>query len=300
MDQSTTQTAAAAASSSNLRPNRERHNQSERKRASRVRNEIDSLATILARAGKLAKRDQASILASVREYIDELEHQAEGIPAPAVQPRQTCRQEDIGSIDYKKAFLSSGCPQAIVSLAGNFLDCNSHFCSLTGYRKEQLLQLSIFSMTPPEEMQRTRSILGELLSLCETESSKSSALSKSFYKDAMFHSRRVRLHVKATVVCDDKGSPKHLVCSSSTHVPSEPDVADVMRKRRKTTDNLAAELCGANGNGHRDSDYYYNVESGTGLPDDFSPILDASSVSRWTFGEDADLDRDEATAILFE
>ena len=64
-----------------------------------------------------------------------------------------CTSQDV--IDYRSVFLSGGFAQAIAGLDGQFLDCNHMFTVLTGYTKEELMTRTMFSLTSPDEMQRT-------------------------------------------------------------------------------------------------------------------------------------------------
>lgn len=58
-------------------------------------------------------------------------------------------------LDYHLAFSQACVPMAITSVDGRFLDCNHLYLHFSGFGRSELLQKSMFTLTHPEDMQRT-------------------------------------------------------------------------------------------------------------------------------------------------
>eukprot|EP01138_Halocafeteria_seosinensis_P009100 gb/GECG01009300.1/.p1 GENE.gb/GECG01009300.1/~~gb/GECG01009300.1/.p1 ORF type:complete len:354 (+),score=35.11 gb/GECG01009300.1/:1-1062(+) len=199
---------------------RSSHNMVERRRAQKMREKIGTLASIVARAGKTTKRDKNSILAATVDYVRELE---EKVSRAGEQHDELSRRNCSGPNSrreryYERLFNSCTVPQAVISLEGKFLDCNDSFCSLVGYSKEAMLQLSVFSMTPENEQARSQGIISDMLSHCE-KGVGGQPIQRSFRKEIIARGKQLELSVSTSLVCDDRGRPEYFVSSVMEAIP---------------------------------------------------------------------------------
>jgi PAS domain-containing protein len=65
--------------------------------------------------------------------------------------------------DYKFIFDNSSVGMAIASLGGAFVDCNSIFCQLSEYTREEVCSLTIFNMTSRQDLQQAFDLISQMI-----------------------------------------------------------------------------------------------------------------------------------------
>ncbi|KAL7546052.1 hypothetical protein ACHAWF_009396 [Thalassiosira exigua] len=65
--------------------------------------------------------------------------------------------------DYKFIFDNSSVGMAIASLGGAFIDCNSIFCQLSEYTREEVCSLTIFNMTSRQDLQQAFDLISQMI-----------------------------------------------------------------------------------------------------------------------------------------
>eukprot|EP01138_Halocafeteria_seosinensis_P009097 gb/GECG01009297.1/.p1 GENE.gb/GECG01009297.1/~~gb/GECG01009297.1/.p1 ORF type:complete len:355 (+),score=35.71 gb/GECG01009297.1/:1-1065(+) len=208
--------------------NRDRltHNLSERRRSRNQRHQIDRLGTILARAGKVIKRDKNSVLESTVDYVQELEEKLASVTGASQQNHHVHQSsngtlslrgsENNGGINYRRILHASGVAQLIVSPDYSILDCNEVFCSFAQHSREALLNRSILSIAPEEDKCRTRTNLQNLVAYSRTNDLRNSYVTHKSRKTHTVNGERMQLVVTTSLLCDSSGKPEHFV---STIVP---------------------------------------------------------------------------------
>ena len=63
----------------------------------------------------------------------------------------------------KASFNQAAIGIAHLSLKGAWLTCNNKFCQIIGYEQEELLKMSVFDITHPDEVPNTQKMINELL-----------------------------------------------------------------------------------------------------------------------------------------
>ncbi len=63
----------------------------------------------------------------------------------------------------KASFNQAAIGIAHLSLKGEWLTCNNKFCQIVGYEQEELLKISVFDISHPDEVPNTRKMIDELL-----------------------------------------------------------------------------------------------------------------------------------------
>ena len=70
----------------------------------------------------------------------------------------------VGDLDYKAAFFRDACvPIAVAGMDGGFLESNARFREVSGYSHDELLQLTLFKLTVPWELQQTFTMVSAIL-----------------------------------------------------------------------------------------------------------------------------------------
>lgn len=65
--------------------------------------------------------------------------------------------------DYKFVFNNSSLGMAIASMGGAFVDCNSIFCQLSEYTREEVLSMTIFNMTAHTDLQHAFDLISQMI-----------------------------------------------------------------------------------------------------------------------------------------
>lgn len=81
---------------------------------------------------------------------------------PEPEPPQTA-VNGINHNDYKFVFNNSSVGLAIASLGGAFIDCNSIFCHLSEYTKEEVCAMTIFNMTSRQDLQHAFDLISQMI-----------------------------------------------------------------------------------------------------------------------------------------
>lgn len=58
-------------------------------------------------------------------------------------------------VDFISVFEQGCVPMAVTAVDGSFVECNQLFVHFSGYSLDELRERSMFSLTHPEDMQRT-------------------------------------------------------------------------------------------------------------------------------------------------
>lgn len=83
-------------------------------------------------------------------------------PSPEQAPPQTAVNA-VNQNDYKFVFNNSSVGMAIASLGGAFIDCNSVFCHLSEYTKEEVCAMTIFNMTSRQDLQHAFDLISQMI-----------------------------------------------------------------------------------------------------------------------------------------
>ena len=110
------------------------------------------------------------------------------------------------SADYALMFQNASIAMAVASLDGNFVDCNGAFSIISGYNNREVLQRSVFDLTPAEDCQELMSIVGKMM-----ESPAESA--KHFWKRCCFENRDCHCFVSMWLVRKASGEPVYFQCA---------------------------------------------------------------------------------------
>ena len=78
--------------------------------------------------------------------------------APDVLPNGATNQND-----YQFIFNNSSVGMAIASLGGAFVDCNSIFCQLSEFTKEEICAMTIFNMTSRQDLQHAFDLISQMI-----------------------------------------------------------------------------------------------------------------------------------------
>jgi PAS domain S-box-containing protein len=152
--------------------NKAKHNESEAKRRSRLRDKFFELRD----AAKVAKKDRYNILTTAISRLQEFEDriaELEEEKAALLTKSGSCSENTVTSAPtspssspadaiHTPALANIAC--ATVALDGRLQDCNSAFSQLTGYQSDQLATASLFSLSHPLDMGETFTIVKKLLS----------------------------------------------------------------------------------------------------------------------------------------
>lgn len=82
------------------------------------------------------------------------------IPPPEAPPTTSAA---IAQNDYKFIFDNTSVGMAIASLGGAFIDCNSIFCQLSEYTKEEVCAMTIFNMTSRQDLQHAFDLISQMI-----------------------------------------------------------------------------------------------------------------------------------------
>eukprot|EP00579_Thalassiosira_antarctica_P002580 CAMPEP_0201872302 /NCGR_PEP_ID=MMETSP0902-20130614/5041_1 /ASSEMBLY_ACC=CAM_ASM_000551 /TAXON_ID=420261 /ORGANISM="Thalassiosira antarctica, Strain CCMP982" /LENGTH=887 /DNA_ID=CAMNT_0048398541 /DNA_START=209 /DNA_END=2872 /DNA_ORIENTATION=+ len=83
---------------------------------------------------------------------------------PSGQQQETPQQQNVvNSNDYKFIFNNSSVGMAIASLGGAFIDCNSIFCQLSEYTKEEVCAMTIFNVTSRQDLQHAFDLISQMI-----------------------------------------------------------------------------------------------------------------------------------------
>jgi PAS domain-containing protein len=97
----------------------------------------------------------------------------QGLPGQTVLPMndaalapgaaQATVAEPTNSNDYQFIFNNSSVGMAIASLGGAFVDCNSIFCQLSEFTKEEICAMTIFNMTSRQDLQHAFDLISQMI-----------------------------------------------------------------------------------------------------------------------------------------
>lgn len=150
-------------------------NSREQKRSKRISDQIKELKGLLEAAGvNMVKGNKSSILTCAAEYIMDLQRRNEAAVCRARQPTPalststaTSTNGEVSSwpssssfsgraagedgaagraINYRRVFHDQSVPVALTAVDGRFIDCNWRFERECGYSKEQLRDMTFFSL----------------------------------------------------------------------------------------------------------------------------------------------------------
>lgn len=79
------------------------------------------------------------------------------IPSVQIPPPPAINDE------YKDVFNNSAVGMAIASLGGSFVDCNSIFCHLSEFSKEEICAMTIFNMTSRHDLQHAFDLISQMI-----------------------------------------------------------------------------------------------------------------------------------------
>lgn len=160
-------------------------NAREQRRSKRITNQISHLREILRSAGRPVKSNKASVLSETADFIRDLQKQKRRLevnfhfndqirfmwpqarqqaqyrfPALTSQPSSPPslvhgQDRAVSRHGYCLAFYESGIPMAVATMDGCFVDCNQKFIDVSSYSKEELLKLTVFNLTAPQDLQDT-------------------------------------------------------------------------------------------------------------------------------------------------
>lgn len=87
------------------------------------------------------------------------------LPMTALPPPQAppSASSAVTQNDYKFIFNNSSVGMAIASLGGAFIDCNSIFCQLSEYTKEEVCAMTIFNMTSRQDLQHAFDLISQMI-----------------------------------------------------------------------------------------------------------------------------------------
>jgi PAS domain-containing protein len=66
--------------------------------------------------------------------------------------------------DYRFIFNSSPVGMAIASMGGAFIDCNSLFCQLSNYTKQEICSMTVFNLTSRQDLQHAFDLISQMIS----------------------------------------------------------------------------------------------------------------------------------------
>lgn len=87
------------------------------------------------------------------------------------QPGNPVELNSISPNDYKFVFNNSSLGMAIASMGGAFVDCNSIFCQLSEYTREEVLSMTIFNMTAHTDLQHAFDLISQMITPPSTDES---------------------------------------------------------------------------------------------------------------------------------
>lgn len=76
---------------------------------------------------------------------------------------QAAMSQSAANDDYKFIFDNSSVGMAIASLGGAFVDCNSIFCQLSEYTREEVCSMTIFNMTSRQDLQHAFDLISQMI-----------------------------------------------------------------------------------------------------------------------------------------
>ncbi|KAG5188715.1 hypothetical protein JKP88DRAFT_303928 [Tribonema minus] len=68
-------------------------------------------------------------------------------------------------MDYQLIFHNAAIPLAVGSVNGNIVDCNARMCAFTGYRREELLALTVFNLVADAFLQQSFALISGMLTV---------------------------------------------------------------------------------------------------------------------------------------
>jgi len=153
--------------------NKQKHNESEARRRSRLRDKFFELRD----AAHVNKKDRFNILTQaisrLQEYEDriaELEEEKASILSSPTKDTPAPKTEIVFDkavkpvpMDVIHSPVMDNIPAATVALDGRLQDCNAAFSQLTHYQPDNLSAASLFSLTHPVEMMETFATVKRLL-----------------------------------------------------------------------------------------------------------------------------------------
>jgi hypothetical protein len=148
------------------------------------------------------------------------------------EPPQTAVNA-INHNDYEYVFNNSSVGLAIASLGGAFIDCNSIFCHLSEYTKEEVCAMTIFNMTSRQDLQHAFDLISQMITPTLDGTDKGEEKSSIVLRGAM--KNRHDLGLSISLIKGDHGIAK---CFSVTLVR----VLSMETARQDSTVSVGMEL----------------------------------------------------------
>lgn len=115
--------------------------------------------------------------------------------------------------DYKFVFNNSSLGMAIASMGGAFVDCNSIFCQLSEYTREEVLSMTIFNMTAQTDLQHAFDLISQMITPPSADEAQQNKTNTVVLRGAM--KNRSDLGLSVSLIKGDLGIAK---CFSITLV----------------------------------------------------------------------------------
>lgn len=141
---------------------RKRHKEAESERRKRIKLQMERLSSLIDEEDC----DQRSLLATATEILQRQQqqlHRLETLKKTHLTPSGIGHDAILDETEFLHIFMASPIPMAISGLNGQFIDCNLAFQSSLGYTREELSSLSIFLLTPDDQMDAIFQVLSALL-----------------------------------------------------------------------------------------------------------------------------------------
>lgn len=231
-----------SASSRVSKKSREQLNSIEKQRTKRINNQIVSLRNLLEVSNIPTKKDKFSVLKNIHDYViklrqglmvaedrlGKLSRQTKSIFSGDMDQGGANKHSEKGNnrhqdIIYESLFTNSFAAMALTGVDGQFINCNDAFSNLSGYSKQEIKTVSMFSLTLPEEMNQLFSVVGNMLSYPNQNT-------KHFWKKCKFRNKDETCFVSMWLIRQDDGEPTYFQmimvplaeCSGAVGVPLMP------------------------------------------------------------------------------
>jgi hypothetical protein len=126
--------------------------------------------------------------------------------------------------------------QAIASMGGAFIDCNSLFCQLANYSKQEVCSMTVFNLTARQDLQHAFDLISQMLSAPSADTTSVPPLSTCVLRGAL--KQRTDLGLSVTLI---KGEDAVAKCFCVTLVVNPVSPFDKTRPIPATIDCAYAE-----------------------------------------------------------
>lgn len=148
---------------------------------------------------------ETATLSSSGEYHGSLPPPAAIIPSE-IDPASYDSADFASNVDYQNLFLNASIAMAVANVDGQFMDCNVSFSRVSGFTRSDIKRVSMFNLTPPEEMNHLFTIVGGMLSEpCNS--------GKHFWKRCRFRRGESHCFVSMWLVRRPTGDPAYFQCA---------------------------------------------------------------------------------------